>query len=268
MKPRINVLNAAFSYDETKNVFEEVSFQVGRGEMFCILGPNGVGKSTLLKCLCNLIRVKSGKVEIDGYPTGSMKSSDLARKIGFVPQLHYPVFAYTVGEVVLMGRTPHLNAMASPSKADIQIAEEAMSRINIVHLRDKLYTAISGGEMQLVLLARVLAQQADILLLDEPTSHLDVGNQIRILEVLDGLTQQGYSIVLTTHSPDQTFISDCTVAVMKDGHFIVVGPADEAVTEKNMLTVYGVQVKVVYVAEDVNRKVCVLSRRSRGSYPI
>jgi iron complex transport system ATP-binding protein len=265
MPARLSVTDATFSYDGVRNVFDEVSFDVNRGEIFCILGPTGIGKSTLLRCLANLFRIKSGKIEVDGRDISSMPASAIARRIGFIPQLHYPAFPYTVGEVVLMGRTPHLNSIATPSRTDLEIAEQAMATIHILYLRDKPYTAISGGEMQMVLLARVLAQQSDILLLDEPTSHLDIGNQMRTLEVLDDLAKRGYSVVMTTHAPDQAFITNCTVAVMAGGRFVAVGPADEAVTEERMQLAYGTAMRVVQLGDGINRKICVPLVSSRSS---
>jgi iron complex transport system ATP-binding protein len=257
MCARLEARDITFSYDGKRNIFEDISFSVGRGEIFCILGPNGTGKSTLLRCLCNLYRLNRGSIAIDGTDIASMGPASLARKIGFIPQIHTPTFPYSVLEVVLMGRTPHLNMLAAPSEKDYRKAEEALRTVGIEYIRDKPYTELSGGQMQLVLMARVLAQEPEILLLDEPTSHLDVGNQIRTISMIKKLSEQGLSIVMTSHFPDHAFFSTNTVGIMKDKTFIAMGKADEVVTEQNLKETYGVPIKIVYLDGEIGRKIAV-----------
>jgi ABC-type cobalamin/Fe3+-siderophores transport systems, ATPase components len=257
MCAKLEVKNATFSYDGKRNIFEDISFSVGSGEVFCILGPNGTGKSTLLRCLCNLYRLNAGSISIDGRDIASYGPANLAKKIGFIPQIHTPTFPYTVLQVVLMGRTPHMNMIATPSESDYKIAEEAIKTVNIEYIMDKPYTELSGGQMQLVLMARVLAQEPEILLLDEPTSHLDVGNQIHTIEMVRMLSKKGLSLVMTSHFPDHTFLSSHKVGIMKDKRFIAMGPADEVVTEENLARTYGVSIKIVRMEGEINRKIAV-----------
>lgn len=257
MCARLEIDGATFSYDGRRNIFENISFSVGPGEVFCILGPNGTGKSTLLRCLCNLYRLKSGVIKIDDQPIGSYGTAGLAKKIGFIPQIHTPTFPYTVLQIVLMGRTPHLNMIATPSEEDYRIAEQAIKDVNIEDIKDKPYTELSGGQMQMVLMARVLAQEPEIMLLDEPTSHLDVGNQMHTLEMVNRLSKRGLSLVMTSHYPDHTFLSSHRVGIMKDRQFIAMGHPDEVVTDRNMEEIYGVGMRVVYLDGAINRKIVV-----------
>jgi iron complex transport system ATP-binding protein len=257
MCAKLEVKNATFSYDGKRNIFEDISFSVESGDIFCILGPNGTGKSTLLRCLCNLYELNEGSICIDGKNIMSYTTSKLAKKIGFIPQIHTPTFPYSVLQVVMMGRTPHLNTFATPSEIDYMIAEEALRTVNIEHIRDKPYTELSGGQMQLVLMARVLAQEPEILLLDEPTSHLDVSNQIQTIEMVRKLSRKGLSLVMTSHFPDHTFLSSSKVGIMKDRKFLAIGPADSVVTEENLQDTYGVPIKIVHIDGDINRKIAV-----------
>jgi iron complex transport system ATP-binding protein len=250
----LQVDDAEFSYDGKKNVFEHISFSVKEGEIFCILGPNGSGKSTMLKCIDNLLRINSGSISFDGQDLVSINRKELAKKVGFLPQIHVSTFPFTVIEVAVMGRSPHLGLVASPSKTDYALAEANLKMLGIQHLTDKPYTHISGGERQLALIAMVLTQQPRFLLLDEPTSHLDFGNQIRMLNLIKTLSQKGFSILLATHFPDHAFHLSSTVALINEGTFIELGSADDIITEKNLKKIYGIDVQIAYVNSS---KVCV-----------
>jgi iron complex transport system ATP-binding protein len=254
---KLEVDNATFSYDGSTPIFEDISFEVNKGEVFCILGPNGTGKSTLLRCLCNIHKLRGGSIRIDGQDISALKPAHLARRIGFIPQIHTPTFPYTVLEVVLMGRAPHLNMIATPSEKDYRIAEQAIKTINIEHIMDKPYTQLSGGQMQLVLLARVLAQEPDILLLDEPTSQLDIGNQMRTIAIIRKLANDGLSLVVTSHFPDHAFLYADKVGILKDKTFIKTGDTETTVTEKNLTRAYGVDVRIIHVGDGINRKLVV-----------
>ncbi len=254
---RIEVDHASFSYDGRTDIFEDISFAVEKGKVFCILGPNGTGKSTLLRCLCNLYRLRDGRIRVDGHDISTMRQAALAKKIGFIPQVHTPTFPYTVLEVVLMGRTPHLNMIATPSEKDYRIAGEAIRTMGIEYIRDKPYTELSGGQMQMVLMARVLAQEPEVLLLDEPTSHLDIANQAHTIEMVRALAKRGMSLVMTSHYPDHAFVSADTVGIMKGGRFIEMGRPDDVVTGPNLKNAYGIDIRIVQVGEGIDRKVCV-----------
>ncbi|MDQ1254555.1 MAG: iron complex transport system ATP-binding protein, partial [Euryarchaeota archaeon] len=184
MNKILDIKNAEFSYNGKKSIFRNVNISLERGDVLCILGPNGTGKSTLVKCMNSLLKLKGGEILLKNKNIYSIGKTELAKTIGYIPQSNGSTFAYSVLDVVLMGRAPHLSLTSVPGKKDYKIAEEALESLGIFFLKNKTYTEISGGERQLVLMARALAQQPEILLLDEPTSHLDFGNQIRTLKVI------------------------------------------------------------------------------------
>ena len=248
------VKNISFDYDG-EEIFSDISFSIGKGDVLCILGPNGTGKTTLIKCLNGLHDIKSGEIFINGENMKKLSFKQISKHIGYIPQSHVPSFPFKVFDVVLMGRAPYLNLTDSPKNEDIEIAMDALETLGIEDLKDKEYTNLSGGERQLVFLARVLCQKPDILILDEPTSHLDFGNQIKLLEIIDNLANTGLSIIMSSHFPDHAFLSSTKVAIMKDKKFIDFGSPDDVVTEGNLKKAYSIDVKLIEL--DNKRKVCV-----------
>ena len=248
------VKNISFSYND-EEIFSDISFSIGKGDVLCILGPNGTGKTTLIKCLNNLHEINSGEILINGINIKKLSFKEISKHIGYIPQSHVPSFPFKVFDVVLMGRAPYLNLTDSPKEEDIKIANESLETLGIEYLKDKEYTNLSGGERQLVFLARVLCQKPDILILDEPTSHLDFGNQIKLLEIIDNLAKGGLSIIMSSHFPDHAFLSSTKVAIMKDKKFIDFGTPDNVVTEDNLKKAYSIDVKLMEL--DGKRKVCV-----------
>lgn len=249
-----DVRNISFSYDD-ETIFSDISFSINKGDVLCILGPNGTGKTTLIKCLNGLHEIDSGEILINGENMKRLSFKQISKHIGYIPQSHVPSFPFKVFDVVLMGRAPYLNLTDSPKDEDKRIALDALKTLGIEDLKDKEYTNLSGGERQLVFLARVLCQKPDILILDEPTSHLDFGNQIRLLEIIDSLAKSGLSIIMSSHFPDHAFLSSTKVAIMKDRHFIDFGAPDDVVTEENLKKAYSIDVKLIEL--DNRRKVCV-----------
>jgi iron complex transport system ATP-binding protein len=158
-------------------------------------------------------------------------------------------FPYSVLEVVSMGRAPYLGRFASPSAKDISFAESALSKVGMLHIKDKPYTEISGGEIQLILIARTLAQEPQVIMFDEPTSHLDFKNQALCLNIINKLAEQGISMIMTTHNPNHALLFPNTVAMMNNGKFITIGKADEVVTENTLKEIYGIDVKVFSVPD-------------------
>ncbi len=258
MSERMIIENISFRYGHrySPRIFEGLSFSLSRGEMLCLLGPNGTGKSTLLKCMIGLLKPLSGSILLDGENIAALSREGIAKKVGFVPQSHSSVFPFRVRDVVVMGRTPHLNIFSSPSREDLRLAEEIMESVGIVHLANKPCTMISGGEWQLVMIARALTQRPEILLLDEPTSHLDMGNQLRILSVVHTLSRSGMTVVMASHFPDHAFLSANRVAILKEGAFAALGLPDSVITEASLKSTYGVRVKVLHI-EEAGRKACV-----------
>jgi iron complex transport system ATP-binding protein len=258
---KLEVANATYSYNKGIPVFKDISFTIKSGDIFCILGQNGAGKSTLLSYIGGFFDLDKGVVQLDGEDLSSMSQLEKAKRIGYIPQFHTPVFPYSVMDFVLMGRTPHIGTFSSPDVEDITIAKNALEAVGLSHLIDKPYTEISGGERQLAMFARLLSQESDILLLDEPTSHLDYGNQFNILNLIESLARNGFLIIMTSHFPDHAFLGSTTVGIMKDQTFIDYGSADDVITENNLRLAYGMNVKVVFI-EEANRKVCVPLKQS------
>jgi iron complex transport system ATP-binding protein len=258
MSALLSVRDLAFSYsgDANHTVFRDVSFAVSPGEIFCLLGPNGTGKSTLLKCVSNVLRGWKGAVFLDGKSVDSMATSAVARLAGFVPQNQTSTFPFLVKDVVVMGRNPHLSALSSPSRHDRSIAGDAMEAVGVLSLAERPCTALSGGEWQLVLIARALAQQPRVMILDEPTSHLDIGNQMKILGVVGELASEGLAIVMASHFPDHAFMIATDVAILNHGRLTMKGSPDSVLTDESMKETYGIDVKVLRVGEGVDRKAC------------
>jgi iron complex transport system ATP-binding protein len=248
------VKNISFSYND-EEIFSDISFSIGSGEVLCILGPNGTGKTTLIKCLNGLHDIDSGDILINGKNIKKLSFREISKHVGYIPQSHIPSFPFKVFDVGLMGRAPYLNLTDSPKENDVKIANDALKTLGIENLKDKEYTNLSGGERQLVFLARVLCQKPDMLILDEPTSHLDFGNQIKLLEIIDNLAKSGLSIIMSSHFPDHAFLSSTKVAIMKDKRFIDFGTPEDVVTEENLKKAYSIDVKLIEL--DNKRKVCV-----------
>ena len=255
---RISVESLSYSYPQSgKKVFEDVDFTVAGGDVISLLGPNGTGKSTLLKCLAGVLKADSGCVRLDGRALGSLSHAERAVKMAYVPQTQSSPFPYPVSEIVMMGRASHLGLFSSPSADDLRETEAAMERVGISDLADRPCTQISGGEWQLVLIARAIAQKSEILLLDEPTSHLDMGNQIRILEAINSLACSGFTIIVATHFPEHAFLTSNRAAVLKDGRLSQVEDPERIISEKMMKKTYGIDVKILNHDELGQRKIVV-----------
>ena len=248
MDTRIRLQDGAFSYGE-HNVFSGLNLDVSPGEVLCPLGPNGCGKTTLLRCLSGALRLRQGAVWLNGRNIATFDVIELAKNIGFLFQEHTAPFPFSVLEVVTMGRAPHLGRFASPSKKDAALAEVALSKVGMLHIKDRPYTEISGGERQLILIARTLAQDPQVMLLDEPSSHLDFKNQALCLRMINKLAEQGISMIMTTHNPNHALLFPNTVAMMNDGRFIAAGKAGEVITEDTLKSTYGIDVKLFSVPD-------------------
>lgn len=209
-------------------VVRDVAFTLSGGEFLCLLGPNGVGKTTLFKTVLGLMPALGGKILVDGEDISKWSRRRMATSLGYVPQAHAPPFPFEVGLVVAMGRTAHLGPLSAPGREDARIAEEAMDSLGIAHLAHRSCTEISGGERQLMLLARALVQQPRVLVLDEPTSALDFGNQTRILDHIAQLVHRsGMAVLMTTHDPNHALRYATQVAcVGRGGRFSVGAPRD------------------------------------------
>lgn len=245
-----------------KTVGRDVSLSISGGETFCLLGPNGSGKTTLFKTLLGLIPCHAGRVTIEGTDLATLSPAQVARKIGYVPQAQVGFFPFTVHDVVLMGRTAHIGLFSSPSAADRRIALDALGTLGIPHLADDIYTRISGGERQLVLIARALVQEPTFLIMDEPTASLDFGNQLRVLERIGRLAEQNIGVLFSTHDPDHAFLCSDRVALLHKGGLSGLGPPVTVVTADALRELYGVEVRIMTVDDPATgrrRRMCVPS---------
>lgn len=259
MTGRVEVSHLCFGYSGKKEdqIFSGVSFALEPGEVFCLLGPNGSGKSTLLKCMSRLLKPASGCVTIDGEDLSAMSQAKIAGKLGYVPQSLISIFPFSVEEIVVMGRAAQIHMTSSPSKKDRDKALDSMEKIGIAHLAKRPCNRLSGGEWQLVLIARALTQSPSVLLLDEPTSHLDLGNQVKILEKVSALSKEGMTIIMASHFPDHAFLSADTVGILKHKAMITLGKPDHVLTEEALYATYGISIRVIAIKEGVNRKICI-----------
>ncbi|NLW78899.1 MAG: ABC transporter ATP-binding protein [Ruminococcaceae bacterium] len=227
-------------------VVNSFSATVSSGDIFCLLGPNGVGKTTLFKCILGLLPLMAGKITVDGRDTGGLSAAEYAKIIAYVPQAHTPPFSFNVFDVVAMGRTAHLGLMGRLGQRDYAVAADCMERLGISHLAGRVYTELSGGERQMVLVARALAQEPAFLMMDEPTSNLDFGNQARVLQNVRMLAAQGLGIIMTTHQPDHVFLCEASVALMMRDNATLSGAANDVITEENLRRAYGINVAVLH----------------------
>ncbi|MGQ9744779.1 MAG: ABC transporter ATP-binding protein [Dissulfurimicrobium sp.] len=230
------------------DVLKGVEFNINVGRMTAILGPNGSGKTTLFKCIAGLWRPQKGTILFKGTDMTGLSFGQRARIIAVVPQEHEPPFPYSVMDVVLMGRVSHVSLFSSPSSHDYLKAGEAIEAVGIAHLKERPYTKISGGERQLVLIARALAQETPVLMLDEPTSHLDFRNQVLVLKkVRDIVRQKELTVLMTLHDPNLAMQFSDDVVLINSGHIVAKGAPSEVINEDNLKMIYGIAVSVVSV---------------------
>lgn len=239
---KLEAKDLACGWEKGEPVQRYASFTVQNGEVCCILGPNGCGKSTMLKTLMGLLPRLGGSVTVDGRDVAKMSPKERSAAMAYVSQGHNPPFAYRVRDVVLLGRTGRLG-LGQPSARDLQIVDNALADMGVLDLADRLYTDISGGELQLVMIARALAQQPQLLVLDEPTAALDYGNAMRVVGKVRELAEMGYGVIMTTHSPDHAFMLDSNVVLLQRDRPMQFGRAVDVITEKNMRDAYGVEVE-------------------------
>ena len=242
-----------------KTVIQDISLRIEPGQVMCVLGPNGSGKSTLFKSILGFLPLKEGQILINGKSIGEYTRKDIAKTIGYVPQGHIPTFPFEALDVVLMGRTAHVGLFQSPNKRDIEIAEEAFEILGISYLKNKIYTQMSGGERQLVLIARALVTQPKMLIMDEPTSNLDFGNQIMILNHIQKLANRGMSIIMSSHFPEHAFLYSQKVLLLEKGQVYSYGTPEDTVTEQSLEDLYGVKVDIMSTTttRGKNIRVCV-----------
>lgn len=237
------VNDLCFSYG-THEILKNITFSASKGEYVYILGPNGVGKSTLFRSLMGHLKPSRGKVKIQGKGITSYKPSELAKKIAYIPQTCHPSFNYSVLQLAMMGRTAYLSPFASPKTADYERTYEILEKLGLEEKAECGIREISGGERQLAMIARALVQEADILLMDEPTSSLDYGNGLRIQMQMKNLASSGLLVIQSSHNPEHAMFFADQVIALKEGHIEAKGKTSEVLTEKLLKKLYGLDVEV------------------------
>ncbi len=250
---RIEAKALSFGYPEHP-VGRDASLSIDAGEVMCLLGPNGCGKTTLFRTMLGLLPPQGGQVLIGGDNVGRLSRSEAARRVAYVPQAQASMFPYTALDLVLMGRVAHRGMFAAPTAEDIAISHRALDDLGIGALTERDVTRLSGGQRQLVIVARALAQAAPLIVMDEPTASLDFGNQVRVLSEVRRLADRGIGIVLSTHDPDHAFAVGTRVALMCDGRIVALGQPKDVLTAERLREVYGVEVSIEHLPD--GRTVC------------
>ncbi|HMR67199.1 MAG TPA: ABC transporter ATP-binding protein [Anaerolineae bacterium] len=246
--PIISLDRLRFSYETSQaDVLQDLSLEIPPGTITAILGPNGAGKTTLLHVILGLLQPHAGQVRIAGRPQTGYSRTELSRLVGLVLQAEYSPFNFSVLEYVLLGRTPYLSMLSMPSAEDYRLAQQALDTLDLAALKDRPITELSGGERQMVMLARAIAQQTPILLLDEPTAHLDLSNKGRFLAVLRTLAGQGVTLIFTTHEPEVAVAAAGYLVLMRAGQVLDSGPLPELLTAEKLSATYGVPIRVAQV---------------------
>ncbi|MDR3364397.1 MAG: ABC transporter ATP-binding protein [Clostridiales Family XIII bacterium] len=243
---KLALRDVAIGYDRDKPIQKFVNFSVESGEVCCVLGPNGCGKTTLIKTILGLAPLISGRITADGDDVTKWDAMRLSDTMAYVAQKHEQPFPFQVKDVVMFGRINKVRSLGGqPSREDYNIVENVMQEMDVYHLRDKPYMDISGGELQMVMFARALAQEPMMMILDEPTASLDYGNAVRVIEKVRSLAQMGLAVMMITHNPDHAFMTGANVALFMRHEIMKFGSAFNAITRENIQEAYGTKVKIV-----------------------
>ena len=246
----VDVRNITFGYDG-KPVFRDIHLSMEQGEVFCLLGPNGCGKTTLLDCILGLLTPEKGRIMVQGKDLSSCPSSHIPRSMAYVPQNHENTFPYTVSDMVLMGRAAHIPFFSTPGPEDFRIAQRALDQVGMADMGERQYTMLSGGERQLVIIARALAQKTPVIVMDEPTAHLDFRHEFIVLETVMNLVRsKKLAVIMATHFPNHAFYFESRdiptrVALLHKGRFLSVGRPREVLTSESIRVVYNIDTNII-----------------------
>lgn len=243
MTQGLSVRDLTFRYRQDP-VLSRLSFKSPGGRVVGVLGANGAGKSTLFKLILGLLPLQSGEIEVNGVRLSDLSVRQRAREMAYIPQAQTGDFQFTVPEIVLMGTTASFGVFSQPGKKERERSDRAMRLLKIEHFRNRRFDQLSGGEQQLVLIARAVAQEAPILIMDEPTASLDYGNQIRVLEQIRNLADQGYLVLFSTHNPQHVFLYADDVLLISGQTAYAYGPPDEVLSESLLSHVYGIPIRL------------------------
>ncbi|MFH2059257.1 MAG: ABC transporter ATP-binding protein [Pseudomonadota bacterium] len=246
----LNIIDAGFCYGNTA-IFENVNISIPEGGTFCILGPNGCGKTTLVDAVLGILRLNTGQILLNNQNINQLSPHQIARQMAYVPQKHNRHFSFSVMDVLLMGRTAYTSFFESPGPEDRAMAEHTLESFDLTHLKNRDYTQLSGGETQLVMIMRALVQDTPVIVMDEPTAHLDFKHELSVLETIVQLVKKKKrTLIMATHFPNHAFYLEneginVQVAFMKAKKVIPAGSPSTALTEKNIETYYGVKTCVI-----------------------
>ncbi|MBQ6388219.1 MAG: ATP-binding cassette domain-containing protein [Mogibacterium sp.] len=262
----LRVENGSFAYRGGPKILDGISFEVGPGEILAILGPNGAGKTTLLRCMMDMLRWNEGRSTLDGEDIHTMPARKLWRRMAYVPQAKSAASSYTAFQTVLLGRSSRIGAFSSPSSEDMKVTEQVMDRLGILGLADKHCHEISGGELQMVLIARAMAAEPEILVLDEPESNLDFRNQLIVLDTMSALASQGMACVFNTHYPAHALQRADKSLILSKGGSCTWGSTPSVVTEENIRRAFGVNAVIgeIETPENIMMNVIPLSVAGSG----
>lgn len=248
---RLALRDVSVGYDKNEPIQKFINFSVESGEVCCVLGPNGCGKTTLVKTVLGLLPPLAGSITCDGDDVTKWSAPRLSDAMAYVAQKHEQPFPFQVKDVVMLGRINKVRTLGGqPSAEDYNVVENALNDMGIYHLRDMPYMDISGGELQMVMFARALAQEPQMLILDEPTAALDYGNAVRVIEKVRELAALGYAVVMITHNPDHAFMTGANVALFTKAQPMKFGSAFDIITRENIKDAYGINVKLVEFTHD------------------
>lgn len=254
----ISASNITFSYKNSSPIFSKLSFEINSGDIIFLLGHNGVGKTTLFKCLLGHLKIQEGEILIDNQSIYKMKQQLIAKKISYIPQAHFPTFNHLVIDVVLMGMMSKLGYFESPGKVQEKEAFKAMELLGISHLAYKGYGEISGGERQLCLIARAIVQGSDTFIMDEPCANLDYGNQLLILEQCRKLAKLGRAIIISSHNPDHALWYSNKVLAIHEREILCYGSTQKVLNETILSKIYAMNIKIATLDNGSSiKKICI-----------
>lgn len=239
----VKVENLSFAYKKAL-VLNDISFEIESDTLLCVLGQNGAGKSTLFKCMLGVLKPKLGNIFIGDKNISNLSAKEISGMVAYIPQVHTPYFNYTVIDIVIMGMASKIGSFSVPKNKDYDRVREVLNYLNISDLEKRGYLDISGGERQLVLIARAMVQDAKILIMDEPTSNLDYGNQIRVMKRIQKLSKEGYIVILSTHNPQHSLMFCDKALVLKNGKILSYGNTKDTVNADILKQIYKIDINI------------------------
>lgn len=253
----LNVKNISYSYGQHSPVFSNVSFNIKAGEILTLLGPNGVGKSTLINCLLGLTKPNTGQILLNNRKLSTLNRRQIAQQIAYVPQDYHISTNLSVYDFLMTGRAPFIGPFNTPGKRDQYIIQEYLQRFNLISIQRRAFSSLSGGQQQLITIIKALIQNPQILILDEPMAALDLNRQREVINILQSLSSKNIAIVLTSHLPDHVFMLDSNVGLFFPNGHLKIGQSDSLMTTNNLKTVYKTDLELIYLPK-LHRYTCQL----------